>query len=349
MQRSTYRGRRAAAIENRDLRVTVLEEGGHVAEIRDKARGVNPLWTPPWPSIEPSAYDPARDTVYGSTGEAKLLAGIMGHNICLDIFGGPSAEEEAAGLAAHGEAPVSRFTLSGSSASDLVITTQLPMAQLRFERRITLIDRAVRFEETIENVTGTDRPIGWTQHVTLGPPFLEKGSTEFRASATQSKVFESPFGTADYLESGGVFEWPHAPRAGGGTADLRTFTSAAESSGYTSHLMDRTREHAFFAAFSRAAGLAFGYVWERAAFPWMGIWEENLSRKGTPWNGRTLTRGMEFGVSPFPESRRQMIERGPLFGVPTFRWVPARARLSATYWAVLREATVIPEEIPWPG
>ena len=78
MQRSTYRGRRAAAIENRDLRVTVLEEGGHVAEIRDKARGVNPLWTPPWPSIEPSAYDPARDTVYGSTGEAKLLAGIEG-------------------------------------------------------------------------------------------------------------------------------------------------------------------------------------------------------------------------------------------------------------------------------
>ena len=33
-----------------DLRVTVLEEGGHIAEILDKRSGINPLWTPPWPS-----------------------------------------------------------------------------------------------------------------------------------------------------------------------------------------------------------------------------------------------------------------------------------------------------------
>jgi hypothetical protein len=347
MQRSTYRGRRAATIENRFLRVTVLEEGGHVAEIVDVARGVNPLWTPPWPSIEPSGYSPSRDSLYGTGSEAKLLAGIMGHNVCLDIFGGPSAEEEAAGLVAHGEAPVSRYVIGGS-ATELTMSAELPMAQLRFERRIALIDRTVRFEETVENTTGTDRAIGWTQHVTLGPPFLEKGSTEFRASATRSKVFEGAFGTADYLEPAAVFDWPDAPRAGGGTADLRTFTSSAESSAYTTHLMDVSREHAFFSAFSKPTGLAFGCVWERAAFPWMGIWEENLSRKGTPWSGRTLTRGMEFGVSPFPESRRQMIERGRLFDAATFRWIPARSRVSTVYWAVLAEADAVPEEIGWP-
>ena len=48
----------------------------------------------------------------------------------------------------------------------------------------------------------------------------------------------------------------------------------------------------------------------------MGIWEENHSRAAPPWNSETLTRGMEFGVSPFPESRRKMIDRGRLFGVP---------------------------------
>jgi hypothetical protein len=347
MHRCSYRGRRAAAIENRYLRVTVLEEGGHVAEICDTARGVNPLWTPPWPSIEPSCYSPASDSLYGTGSEAKLLAGIMGHNICLDIFGGPSAEEEAAGLVAHGEAPVGQYAIAGST-TELRMRAELPMAQLRFERRIALMDRKVRFEETVENVTGTDRAIGWTQHVTLGPPFLEKGSTEFRVSATRSKVFEGAFGTADYLEGAAVFDWPDAPRAGGGTADLRTFTSAAESSAYTAHLMDLSREHAFFSAFSKSVGLAFGYIWERAAFPWLGVWEENLSRKGTPWSGRTLTRGMEFGVSPFPESRRQMIERGRLFDTATFRWIPARSRVSATYWAVLDEADAIPEEIAWP-
>src|SRR6266478_5017381 len=96
MPEETYRGRRAHSIETADLRVTVLVEGGHIAEIADKSSGVNPLWTPPWPSIEPSTYDRARHPEYGADAEAKLLAGIMGHNLCLDIFGEPSEEEAAA-------------------------------------------------------------------------------------------------------------------------------------------------------------------------------------------------------------------------------------------------------------
>src|SRR6188472_2534946 len=66
-----YRGRRAATIENDELRVTVLEEGGHIAEILDKAAGVNPLWTPPWPSIEPSTWDAALHPEYGNDAESK--------------------------------------------------------------------------------------------------------------------------------------------------------------------------------------------------------------------------------------------------------------------------------------
>lgn len=61
----SYRNRRAATIENDTLRVTVLEEGGHIAEVADKASGVNPLWTPEWPSIEPSSYAAPRHPEYG--------------------------------------------------------------------------------------------------------------------------------------------------------------------------------------------------------------------------------------------------------------------------------------------
>jgi hypothetical protein len=76
-------------METPDLRVTVLVEGGHIAEIADKRSGVNPLWTPPWPSIEPSTYDRARHPEYGADAESKLLAGIMGHNLCLDFSAAP--------------------------------------------------------------------------------------------------------------------------------------------------------------------------------------------------------------------------------------------------------------------
>jgi hypothetical protein len=343
-----YRGRRAAIIENDALRVTVLEEGGHIAEIVDKRSGVNPLWTPPWRSIEPSTYRPARHPEFGAGADAPLLAGIMGHNLCADIFGGPSAEEAEAGLTAHGEASIARYQFE-VDATTMTLQAELPAAQLRVEREVTLRDRAITFLERIENLAACDRPIGWTEHVTLGPPFLERGATEFRASASRSKVFEHHVGGTDDLAAGAVFDWPLAPRRDGGTTDLRRFTGAAASSAYTAHLMDTSLEDAFFVAFSPSARLAFGYVWRRQDFPWLGIWQENLSRTNPPWNGVTLACGMEFGVSPMPETRREMIDRGRLFGVPTYRWIPAKSAVQVEYWAIMGNADTIPESLARPG
>jgi hypothetical protein len=206
----------------------------------------------------------------------------------------------------------------------------------------------VRIRETVENFSACDRPIAWTQHVTLGPPFLQKGVTQFRTSATRSKVYESDFGSAPYLIAGAEFDWPLAHATGGGTADLRVFNGATVSSAFTTHLMDQRRDPAFFAAFSPEHQLSFGYVWKTADFPWLGIWEENLSRDNPPWNGVTIARGMEFGASPFPESRREMIDRGRLFGVPGYRWLPAKGRLEAEYWAVFQGADGVPETLEWP-
>jgi hypothetical protein len=346
MPSTVYRNRQARAIENDDLRVTVLVEGGHIAEILDKRTGVNPLWTPPWASIEPSTYNVAAHPEYGGGVDATLLAGIMGHNLCLDIFGGPSDAEAAAGLPVHGEASVVPYQVE-TEGTTLVARAELPIAALSLERRLSLDGHVVRFSETVENRSAIDRPIGWTQHATLGPPFLEPGVTEFRASATRSRVYEQAFGSADYLAAGRDFDWPDAPRPTGGTADLRR-SNADKASAYTAHLMAPQRSTAFFVAFSPQSQLAFGYVWRQADFPWMGIWEEHASRSQPPWNGTTVTRGMEFGVSPFPESRREMIDRGRLFDVPTYRWIPAKGRVTVEYVALLRPAAAVPETLEWP-
>jgi hypothetical protein len=345
---SRFHGRRAATLDSRDLQVVVLEEGGHLAAVVDKATGISPLWVPPWPSIEPSAFGPAHHAQYGAGADGRLLAGIMGHNLCLDIFGGPSDEEAAAGLTAHGEASVVRYDIA-QDAGALTLSAVLPMAQLAVRRRLDLDGRRIRVRETVENLTGTDRPVGWTQHVTLGPPFLERGRTEFRVTATRSKVFESAFGPADACAAGAVFDWPLAPAADGGQVDLRRLTDAEVSGGYTAHLMDPSARHASFVAWAPGPGLAFGYAWRRTDFPWLGIWDENRSRPQPPWNGATLTRGLEFGVSPFPETRRAMIERGRLFDTPTFRWIPARSRVEVEYWISLWPASSIPDAMPWPG
>jgi hypothetical protein len=312
----------AFQIENDKLRVTVVEEGGHISEILDKRTGVNPLWVPPWSSHQ------------GTGADARLLAGIKGHNVCLDVFGVPSAEEEAAGLGVHGEGPVVRYEISAGEVS-LYMRAHLPMAYIQFERTIELKGSVANIREVVTSECAFDRPIGWTQHVTLGPPFVEKGVTQFEVTATRSKVFEGTFGIDDYLAPGAEFDWPHAPRIDGGTSDLRVMNTSPASSAFTTHLMN-SGEASFTAS---NADLTFGYRWKAAQFPWLGIWEENHSRTHAPWNGQTLARGMEFGVSPMPETRRRMIERGTLFGAPTYRWLPARGRLEAEYSAFFARRT----------
>ena len=333
MPELTYRGRRAASIENDAVRVTVTLEGGHIAEILHKPTGVNPLWTPPWPSIEPSSYDPRRHPEYGSDAESKLLAGIMGHNLCLDVFGGPSEAEAAAGITVHGEASIARYSVYKNDG-ELVTSAHLRAGQMDFERRLRLEGDSVLITETVHNLGAFDRPVAWTQHVTLGPPFLEHGKTQFELPATRSKTYEGDFGGV--FPPGVEFEWPHAPGRDGRTVDLRTYTAAEVSAGYTTHLVDPSRGDGYFAAWSPTTNVLFGYSWQRRDFPWIGLWEENRSRQNPPWNGQTITRGVEFGASPMPETRRAMIERGTLFGVPGFRWLPARSSIQVRYSAFIR-------------
>jgi hypothetical protein len=53
------------------LRLTTLTGGGHIAEVRlerpDGLLSVNPLWNPPWPTIDPHTYrEPRHRRRYGS-------------------------------------------------------------------------------------------------------------------------------------------------------------------------------------------------------------------------------------------------------------------------------------------
>ena len=300
-----FHNRRAVQVENDRVRLTVTLEGGHIAEMLHKASGVNPLWIPPWRSIEPSTYDAAKHPEYGGNSESKLLAGIMGHNLCLDLFGAPSDEEARAGISVHGEASVVPYDVSVHDG-ELTCRCTMPVAQIAFERRIRLTPNRILISETVENLSALDRPIAWTQHVTLGPPFMEYGVTEFRAPVVKSHTLNE---------------------------------------GFSTHLMDPHNDRAYFFARSPKSDVLCGYVWNRTDFAWLGIWEERKGRAHGPWNNRTITRGMEFGASPLPESRRQMIDRNSLFGVPAYRWLPAKSKLQADYYAFITTAKSIPETL----
>ena len=319
MQVTTFHNRAAVSVENESIRVTVMERGGHIASILDRSKNVSPLWIPPWTD------EPSPD--FGNNSESRLLEGIFGHNVCLDLFGPPSEPEAAAGVTAHAEASIGNYEFAQCEGG-FIARCKLPSSQLSFERRIRLDGRRVLIDETVENLSVFDRPIAWTQHVTLGPPFLERGKTQFRIPATKSRAIGD---TTD-------FDWP-------GPRNLETFTGEESSSGYTAHLMDPAQSNSYFVAWSPTLQLACAYAWQRTDFPWMGIWEENHSRTHSPWNGRTLTRGMEFGASPFPETRRQMIDRGTMFATPCYRWIEGSGKLRVRYWAAVAPCSSVPQDL----
>ncbi len=345
----SFAHRPTVSLNNGHLELTVLPGGGHIAAVRLLPDGVSPLWDPPWETIDPSRHNAATQPEYGDGVDAPVLAGIAGHNLCFDFFGGPSDAEAAAGMGVHGEASSADWDVA---ANGLTVTckAELPLCGMGFERMIqtTPGSSVVTIAETAYNRSGADRPVGWTQHVTLGPPFLERGRTRFHASAGASKVFEGEFAPGfDRFVASAEFHWPWAPLIGGGVEDLRTYTDREKSGAFTTHRMSPGAEQAFFTAWSPSHRSALGYVWRRDDFPWLGIWEENASREQAPWRGRTLTRGMEFGVSPMPETRREAVDRGTLFGERCYRWIPARGSVSVEYRLFLTESDGEVEGAVW--
>ncbi|MGI4854482.1 MAG: hypothetical protein ACRYF4_10620 [Janthinobacterium lividum] len=348
MPRTTYKGRRAVSLENEHLRVTVVEEGGHIAEIFHKAAGINPLWTPQWDSVEPSEFGPADERTFGTGVEAKLLCGILGHNLCLDLFGGPSEAEFAAGMTAHGEGSVLRYELE-EQGETLTCRLHMPLAQLNFERTITLQGEGVLICETVSNLTAFERPLAWTQHVTLGRPFLNPKTTEFRMTGDRAATIAGELGAPGYLASDKKFAWPHVPLAdGSGTLDARRMKPDAPASSYIAVRMVPEGKSSSWTAWSPEYRLAISYVWTRSDFPWLGLWEENCARSFSPWNGTEIARGLEFGTSSFPESRRAMIERNRLLDTPTYRWLPALGTLRVEYWIRTAVVDAIPEVVSLP-
>jgi hypothetical protein len=344
--KTRWQGREAYTLSNGLIQVLNLTGGGHIAEFRF-AEGsglptLNPLWTPPWKSMEPFQYS-ARSHAkrYGPLTEGKLLSGIAGHNICLDYFGPPSEEESAQGLSTHGEAPSLRWRKSSerlrAGQLSLTLSVHLPEAGLEFNREIGMraSEPVVYFKETVTNERKLDHFFHWTQHVTLGPPFVTPEDSRVFMSATKGATSHDAYGDKALLDFWKEFQWPIAPGSSGGDVDLSHCLIRKGFGVVASLLLDPARDAQFLGALNTRERLLIAYCFRRTDYPWVTIWEENCARENPPWNGRTQTRGLEFGSTPLPVTRREAFTRGPLLGTPTFATVRACSRVTTSYVAFL--------------
>ena len=327
--------------------ISVLEGGGHICELNLNAcSGVNPLWRPPWATIDPFKYSTAKHArKYGPPPDGRLLSGIAGHSLSFDHFGPPSSEETAAGLSTHGEAPVMNWRAQkqvDAPKPQLQYDCTLPEAGISFLRSLTLdrVNPVIYCEEEAVNLSRYDRPISWNEHVTFGPPFLEAGTTWFDMPATQAKVCPAIYSPRFSLQPDAEFTWPNAPTKDRKRLNLRT-TPAQRFGHYTAQLLSPKLEIGFIAACNPRLKLLVVYAFRRADFPWVGNWEERYNRTSAPWRGKTFCRGLEFSTTPFSIPRRETIGQGPLFGEPTYRWLLAKSKAQVRFLILLFEVPEI--------
>jgi hypothetical protein len=343
---SSWRGRQAFILENDLIRLITLTGGGHIAEFRFREGSglstMNPLWIPPWKTIEPYRYrEKAHAAAYGTPVVGRMISGIVGHNLCLDYFGGPSEEEARQGLSIHGEAPSLRWRKVRARVSQheavLELAVRLPMARLRFHRQIKVRrgESVVYFKEEVLNEARADHFCHWTQHVTLGPPFLAPEDSRVFISGTRARTFPHGYEGKALLESSQNFRWPHAPGTTAASVDLGRPFIRAGLGFVATVLMDPRRKQEYITALNAREHLLLGYCFARADFPWTAVWEENRARTDAPWSGQTQARGLEFGSTPFPVGRHEAFANGPLFGAPHFSVIPARSRKTVAYVSFL--------------
>jgi hypothetical protein len=278
---------------------------------------VNPLWVQSQPTMDPSHFVASRDAhTYGGGSVAKLRSGLAGHSLCFPYWGDPSPAEERAGMTYHGETGVVDWVKTSSGDNWLELTAELPESRTRFTRRLTVDGTVVWFDETATNETAWDRPVTWCEHVTIGAPFLERAVTRFAASATRGR----PNGAGTDAQQ----SWPQG-REGDKPIDLSTVRDVNTGGEVNNYLVDPSHEIGWFAAFNPRLSQVFGYVFRRAEFPWLNVWESYTSD--------TFTRGMEFSDTPVHGTVRAILKTPSLWGNPTFELLNAKGSLHKRFAA----------------
>jgi uncharacterized protein DUF4432 len=333
-----WKNRRAYRLSNGTVEVTVLEGGGHIADFRLCGSQLNLLWEAPWQTIEPQTFSPREHaTFYGDAAVGKLLSGYTGHALALPYFGMPSTAEAAQGLALHGEAASSQWSIIRAVGDDnsgsLLMEVALPVYKLQVQRKISLnIDSCVvSITEIVTNRAGSEVEFQWVEHAAFGKPLFTNGEASLYISATRGTTWPLGYEGHDFLLNDAEIQWPHASSIDGGSTDLSQ-PFVRDGTGFVAALLtDPNRENAFAVVHNRRSALAAGYSFDRARFPWIALWEENRAREYAPWNGITRARGVEFGTSPMPLGLDHARQMHTLFDTPVLAHLAGNASSETQY------------------
>lgn len=291
----TFRGLRAAVLENEVLRVLVLlDKGAEIVEFRLKPLDLDPLLRMPGGVRNPAHGQPS----IGGAGGGFLDYYAGGWQEILPN-GGQPASHQGVDYGQHGEVSLvpwsSEVLDDGPERAVLRCTVRALRAPLLLERTMTLErGRAVlTLDERLTSEAGESLDVMWGHHVAFGLPFLEEGAT-IATSARRLLVHEElPGFTPRRLRPGQRGAWPYAAAADGATLDLSRVPARAAAGGREISYLTDFDGPAWYALTNVARGNGFAMRWDGALFRYLWLWQELGSGTGFPWWGRTYTVALE--------------------------------------------------------
>lgn len=278
---------RSVVLSNDSLEVVILAgKGADVLSITDRASGVNPLWRSRW------GHHHARSAQMNADSSAAWLSACAGGwNF---LFPGGGAESTVGGVVQpmHGEASIAPWDVADMDGRDadgpwVKLRTHLSRSPFAIERTVRLLGESgdVHITDTVTNEGGEPFPATWTQHPTLGAPFLDASCT-----------IET---NADSVEPDETYALPHVPLPIGQRRSwneaqpiLGRIPRRGEPRQLLSYL-DYTASDAWYRVTNQTQGLAFEVQWARAEYPHAWFFQEMDATAGWPWFSNTYIMAIE--------------------------------------------------------
>lgn len=246
----------------------------------------------------------------------------MGHFLCLDRWGPPSAAEEKNGMPFHGEASkvewrVTRAPERRNGGIEAEMTADLPLAGLAVRRHIRMPDASaqVLVQEEVTNRNRLGRIFNMVQHPTIGAPFLDPYTT-VDASAGRGLMQSSPLPNPERP----TVRWPNALHAGK-RVDLRRLTDDPDPNVVSFEVPGAL---GWTTACAPEQGRLLGYAWKTADYPWFSAWRHVE-------HGKPALRGLEFGTTGLHQPFPVLVAKGRIFDLPLYTYLDAGESVTRSY------------------
>ena len=295
-------------LSNKQLTLAIEKWGGHYTYLKHEKESINPLtWELTQEQMPPNN---------------RSGAPFKGHFLCTGRWGAPSEGEIKAGIPHNGTLSNTCWTIEFSGQDSVIMQNFAEDEQLKVERTIRMVDGMPMFvvKEVFTNELNIGRMNNIVQHVTIGPPFLSK---KLKLYSNAGPGFNQKFSFPNPEKQ--EYHWPDALLDTTSGENIDISLTHGRHNYVSTHIFEEELNYGFIIAHNPESGLALGYIWKTADYPWLNIWQQTS-------DGEPVAKGLEFGTTGIGQPYEELLKHDTRFhGHQSFFYHDAGEKVSKEF------------------